>query len=436
MVTKLIALATLLVAGQALRSQAAPDTIKAKDFSQLKSLLEQRKSKPLTQLYGEEFRAEEAKGDFRQANLKGANLASADLTFINLQGADLTNANLSASTLIGTDFTKATLINANFSNVITKKEAYQPRFDGANLTKANFTSATLEQGNFRQANLTEANFTRANLENVGFSDVNLTKVNFSGANLTRAQFNQCTGFETIILDNKTNFQDVSGLTIEQNAYVRSKGALNVPVETRGTDTLKLMQLLEKRKTDPNAPIQMQGANLTEVSLENVNLKDANFAQANLTKAYMNKVTLTGVNLSGTNLTQTLFSDCIDFKSTIIDNKTVLYKVLGLSDEDLAYARSKGALQVAGKDVEPLRRLMGERERSLSKEFQVNNLSVESWQPELSKRVIQMPNADLQYARIPSLEYMNLSGSNLTGAFLEYAQLMQTYLSGTTLDLVK
>lgn len=330
-VTKLLALTALLVAGQATYAQApAPTTAIAlgKDVPELMQLLEQRKAVPDKQI------------NMQGKQLQGAQLVKTDLRNVIFEGSDLSNANLSGAAL---DFD----------------------FGRVNLTNANFSNTNLSGIAFKYSNLTGVNFTDANLTRVAFLDVILTNVNFSDANLTGSIFINCKGFETTIINNQTNFQDVD-LTAEQTVYVRSKGAQNAP----GKDMPRLITVLEQRKTAPNTSINMQQADLRAVDLRGANLKGANLkgaklgwtnltsadlTNADLTDADLTGTDLTNANLTNTNLTNlrisfaaetgTNFTNSKGFNSTIINDITDFQKAIGLTPEQKTYARSKEAMNI-------------------------------------------------------------------------------------------
>lgn len=96
--------------------------------------------------------------DFSGANLRGANLSSADLSEANLRGANLSDANLSSAEIIG-----AELFGANLSNADLR---------GADLRGANLSGVELIGAGLFGANLSEA-WLGANV----FADNDLSEVN-------------------------------------------------------------------------------------------------------------------------------------------------------------------------------------------------------------------------------------------------------------------
>ena len=94
--------------------------------------------------------ADKATGD--RADLSGANLSSATLSW-----ADLSRANLSSATLSGANLSRANLSSATLSGA---------DLSWANLSGANLSSATLSRANLSSATLSWANLSSANLSEV------------------------------------------------------------------------------------------------------------------------------------------------------------------------------------------------------------------------------------------------------------------------------
>ena len=272
--TKLLALASLLVAGQAMHAQAPASTIPAAmgaDVPELMQLIEKRKTDPNTPI------------NMQNKQLQGAQLPNK----VNLSNANFTGSDFSNATLSGAILTDAVLHNVNFTNAklqdITFIDSYAKRINmsDADLSRANFSGSGLENVNFKNANLSHANFTdaflestqttgniklyltKANLTNANFTNAklkyidlvgaicintNFTKTeliscdmkeaNLTGATLTNTTFNNVdlrkvnftnsSGFTSITLTDDTYLNDATGLTPEQQAYARSKKAIGVP----------------------------------------------------------------------------------------------------------------------------------------------------------------------------------------------------------------
>lgn len=88
--------------------------------------------------------------------------------------ADLEGANFSMGYLQGVIFCSARLKGANFY--------------GASLEGANFNTANLEHANFNFTQLQGADFQNAQLQGADFQDAQLQGANFSGANLQKARY--------------------------------------------------------------------------------------------------------------------------------------------------------------------------------------------------------------------------------------------------------
>ena len=115
---------------------------------------------------------------FRNANLEGGSLISANLTSAYLMGASM-----AVSDLTGANLNLANMINANLTSA---------NLTSANLTHANLTHANLNLANLTSANLTNANLVLANLNNANLTWANLTGANLNLANLTGANLTNAT----------------------------------------------------------------------------------------------------------------------------------------------------------------------------------------------------------------------------------------------------
>ena len=93
--------------------------------------------------------------DGESADLRGANLRSANLCGADLRGADLRSANLCGADLRGADLRGANLCSADLRGADLR---------GANLCGADLRGADLRGANLRSANLCGANLCSANLD--------------------------------------------------------------------------------------------------------------------------------------------------------------------------------------------------------------------------------------------------------------------------------
>lgn len=111
---------------------------------------------------------------FKYANLRGAELADANLQYANLRRAnlqyiDLYNANLQYTNLIEADLFEGYLMGGNFEN--------------ANLHTANLKNAYLMGANLQNAVLSNASLRYANLQGADLKNVLFDGVDFHGTNI-------------------------------------------------------------------------------------------------------------------------------------------------------------------------------------------------------------------------------------------------------------
>lgn len=135
--------------------------------------------------------------NFRFANLKGANLSHASLSYSNFEKAKLWGANLSYAELEKAQFAHADLWRAE----LDKADIKRANFEGANLksaslqnsdlwssilTNANLTGVNLCGANISDAILEDADLGHARLECTILSHSDLSRVNLRGASLRGA----------------------------------------------------------------------------------------------------------------------------------------------------------------------------------------------------------------------------------------------------------
>ena len=126
-----------------------------------------------------------------RADLYGADLSEADLSWANLYGADLSEADLSWANLYGADLSGADLSEANLS---------EADLSGADLYGADLSEADLSWANLYGADLSGANLSEANLSEADLSWADLSEANLSEANLRGAK-----GTDTVITNEGTAF---------------------------------------------------------------------------------------------------------------------------------------------------------------------------------------------------------------------------------------
>ncbi|MDX2213963.1 MAG: pentapeptide repeat-containing protein [Oculatellaceae cyanobacterium bins.114] len=110
--------------------------------------------------------------DIRGANLEYARLTRADFRNSKLEYVNFRNAHLEEADLTGSNLSDANLVGANLSNA---------EMMNVTLVKARFYRSNLNGTNFYNANLEEANLTEANLQGATLTKANLTGASLSGA---------------------------------------------------------------------------------------------------------------------------------------------------------------------------------------------------------------------------------------------------------------
>jgi hypothetical protein len=154
------------------------------------------------------------------AYLARADLAEAWIVEASLQSANLTEANLSRANLFGVIFTRAILTKADLSGAdLTSAHLSGAILSGANLSRANLSGADLSGAFLRGAFLFGENLTSANLTSANLSRANLSGANLFGADLSGAHPENANSLKD------TNLCEVKGLTKEQLATCKTKGAI-------------------------------------------------------------------------------------------------------------------------------------------------------------------------------------------------------------------
>jgi uncharacterized protein YjbI with pentapeptide repeats len=165
-----------------------------------------------------------------------------DASRIHLDHGYLVNADLYQAWMVEASLKKANFGWANIQKanlfLANLQEAYAPQvnFNGsylrlANLSRAKFIGATMVEVNLHRANLSSINLSGAELRKADFHKTNLSGANLSNSNLTE------TNLEEALTLKDTNLCGVKGLTKEQVAICKEKGAI-----TDKESTIKISQL--------------------------------------------------------------------------------------------------------------------------------------------------------------------------------------------------
>jgi hypothetical protein len=110
----------------------------------------------------------------KRANLSGADLSGANLSWADLSGADLSGANLSGAHLSGANLSGANLFGAHLSRA---------NLSGANLSRADLSGANLSRANLSRADLFGANLSRADLSGADLFGANLSPIDIARASI-------------------------------------------------------------------------------------------------------------------------------------------------------------------------------------------------------------------------------------------------------------
>lgn len=182
------------------------------------------------------------RANFRNADLREADLSGTVLMNASLRGADLSKAQLTQVDFRGADLSEAILQQTNISYC---------NFSGATLTRADMRTAIMEGSFFEGADFTGAGLIGANLAGLQLSGANFTETDLQSANL---QGSVLAG--AVLRGTSFYYANLAGANL-QNAHCR--------------DTSFEQAILED-------------ADFTGASLKGANLKDANLAGVDLSLA--------------------------------------------------------------------------------------------------------------------------------------------------------
>lgn len=124
---------------------------------------------------------------------ESADFSHSDLAGIDLKGRELARANLHGSRLTGADFRDAGLENANFFEAdLTQADLRGARLAGTNFIQARLNGADLSGTDLRSARLHGTLFLDTNLSGADLSQQNLAWCDFTGASLASAKLTGAT----------------------------------------------------------------------------------------------------------------------------------------------------------------------------------------------------------------------------------------------------
>lgn len=172
--------------------------------------------------------------DLSKADLRGAVLVRANLTYTDLSGVDLREADLHDAYLRNSDLRSSQLAKVDLS--------------GASLIKVSLIKADLRAADLREADLREADFNEASL-----CEADLQGAALHFANLSRAQLHEANSSET----------KLSGTIFTDNDLSKVKGLETV--RHLGPSTVSVDTLLKSRGNIP--PVFLRGCGLSDWQIE-------------------------------------------------------------------------------------------------------------------------------------------------------------------------
>ena len=239
-------------------------------------------------------------------NLRGANLAEAELSGANLRRAILGEANLAGARLSGANLPGANLIEADLTGA---------DLSGANLHKAMLADANLSKAKASGADLTDAHIGDATLDHADFSGTDLTgaylgkpslyETNFTGANLSAVSFSEAVLFST-------DFTEAN---------------------LRGTD------FTGEFRSSVLDHVNLTGADLTGADLLRVILWRTNLTRADLTEAQLSQANVFGCDFNGADLTRANLIGTSFIDTSLEGSILVGCRVYGTSAWDLKLSDS-------------------------------------------------------------------------------------------------
>ena len=132
----------------------------------------------------------------RRTNLSDVNLRNADLSYVNLKGANLNNADLGGADLRGADLGYARLNCTDLSYANLRN---------SNLRNAGFKNANLRGADLGYTDLSDTYLRNANLSDANLGGANLSDADLRGANLNKVLYNHRTSFFAPICPEKGSF---------------------------------------------------------------------------------------------------------------------------------------------------------------------------------------------------------------------------------------
>jgi hypothetical protein len=132
------------------------------------------------------------------SDLRGLNLAFANLSKVRLFKCDLTETIFKNANMSGANASQSLLTNADLRGVLLKDAHIAlSNLSGADLSDADAQGASFSRSVLTDANLTNCNLSKANFFVADLSGAHLAGVDFTGADLWGADLSDVTGWESV-----------------------------------------------------------------------------------------------------------------------------------------------------------------------------------------------------------------------------------------------
>ncbi len=231
-------------------------------------------------------------GVFGAIKAAGARLESAGFRMVGVWEADFTGARLAGARFDAAgagegwagyfrgDFSEADLRGASFVGA----RIWESGFAGADLSRANARGAEFYDAIFEGATFAEADFTKALLHGSNMAEARFRNANFTGANLKRADLNAA---------------DLRGAVWEGAEFeaARIDCATRLPKEF----DIREKRLIP---VEPKCGRSAQNRDFSEGNWDYADFSALDLSGANFRKAHTNRTDFTGADLSGADLSET------------------------------------------------------------------------------------------------------------------------------------
>jgi uncharacterized protein YjbI with pentapeptide repeats len=258
---------------------------------------------------------------------------------------------------------------------------------GGDLAFANLTNAQLYRADLRDANLSGANLEDANLSGAFLKDANLSGANLSGTNLSGAWLEDAGLFRANLRDTDLHGADSSHPWSDANLRSAELSRLGEEADLSGADlsdlNLRDANLWEADLSDADLrdanlsgaflkDANLSGANLEKADLSDVgllraNLRDAKLSGANLSDARLKDAKLSGAVLSGADLSSADLSEA-DLSEADLSEADLSSADLTYADLSHAKGMSNEALEQETSSLGRATMPNGQRHKSVTTEF--------------------------------------------------------------------